>query len=100
MSKAVCCSYFRAPGFPPVGVPVYHSPLAKIVDQFCNDAFMGYPWKKLNTNYSSTLLFQTGIALMCSPVITILFRDQMTIWLIVCAGLVMAILGMLMGLSA
>jgi len=61
---------------------------------------MRQQWKKLNTDYWGNWLFQTGMVLMCSPVITILFGDQMTILLIVHAGLVMAFLGMLMGLSA
>ena len=47
-----------------------------------------------------TRFFWTGIVLMGSPVITVLFADPMTILVIVYAGAVMAGLGMFLGLSA
>ena len=57
-------------------------------------------WRKLNTNDWGTRLFRTGMVLMCSPVITVLFADPMTILLIVYTGAVMAFLGMMLALSA
>jgi hypothetical protein len=47
-----------------------------------------------------TRLFWTGIVLMCSPVITVLFAEPIAILVIVYAGAVMAALGMFLVLSA
>ena len=46
-----------------------------------------------------TRLFWTGVVLMCSPVITVLFAEPIAILVIVYAGAVMAALGMFLVLS-
>jgi hypothetical protein len=47
-----------------------------------------------------TRLFWTGLVLMCSPVITVLFAEPIAILAIVYVGAVMAALGMFLVLSA
>ena len=47
-----------------------------------------------------TRLFWTGLVLMCSPVITVLFAEPIAILVIVYAGAVMAALGVFLVFSA
>jgi hypothetical protein len=56
-------------------------------------------WRKLNTDYWGTRLFGAGLVLMCSPWITVLFAEPITILLIMYVGAVMTVFGMVLTLS-
>ena len=57
-----------------------------------------YGWLQLNADRWGTRLFLTGLVLMGSPLITVLFAAPMVIATIMYTGAVMAALGMMLGL--